>query len=168
MIADVLYNMNLFVDGTGYAGRIKEFKPPKVEPTSQEYLAGGMAGKIDLPMGAVEKLETEFTLTSFSAAVMGQVQVLPGVFPLITARGAILDQGGTQLPVVATMRASKFVSEPDTWKPTEESALKCSASLIYYKLEVNGAVVHEIDPLNMIFISGGADQLAATRGIIGV
>lgn len=169
MIADILYNCNVFVDGAGYAGRTKEIKLPKVEPISQEYLAGGMSAKIDLPMGAVEKLEAEFTLAAFSAQVMGQVQVLPGVYPLLTARGSVLDGGGTQLPAIATMRASKFVSEPDAWKPTEESVLKCSATLIYYKLEVNGAVVHEVDPINMIFISGGgADQLAATRGNLGI
>ena len=31
MIADILYDLNLFVDGRGYAGRVKEIKLPTIK-----------------------------------------------------------------------------------------------------------------------------------------
>jgi len=56
MIADILYDLNLFVDGHSYAGRIKELKLPIIKPKLMGYQAGGMAAEVDVPMGRFEKV----------------------------------------------------------------------------------------------------------------
>ena len=62
-----------------------------------------------------------------------------------------------------TMRGLLTSVDPDTWKPGEEMPLKINMSLRYYKLEIDGAVVYEIDPVNYKAVINGVDQLETTR-----
>ena len=163
MIADVLYDMNLFVDGRGYAGRVKEFKPPVIKPKLLEYRAGGMAAPVDVPMGSFEKLETEATLYSFDQDVMNTMRILPGEQFAFVGRAAMVSDDGTKKPVVVTMRGLLTSVDPGAWKPGDEMPLAIKMSLRYYKLEINGALVYEIDPVNYVAVINGADQLAVTR-----
>ena len=64
MIADVLKNMNLFVDGRGYAGVVDELTPPKLTMKTEEHRAGGMDAPVELDMG-MEKLEASFSLKKY-------------------------------------------------------------------------------------------------------
>jgi P2 family phage contractile tail tube protein len=163
MISDVLYDVNLFVDGRGYAGRIKEFNPPVIEAKTMEYLAGGMAAPVDVPMGMVNKMTFEATIYSFDRDLMQTMRILPGEQFAFTARGAMVSDDGTKKPVVITMRGFLTKVDPGTWKPGEEMPLKISATLRYYRNEINGAIIHEIDPVNCKAIMNGVDQLAVTR-----
>lgn len=54
----VLKNMNLFVDGRGYAGRVDEIKLPKLTLKTEEHRAGGMDIPVELELG-MDKLEAE-------------------------------------------------------------------------------------------------------------
>ena len=36
-------------------------------------------------------------------------------------------------------------------------------SLRYYKLEIDGSLIYEIDPVNYVAVINGVDQLAAAR-----
>ena len=38
----LLKNINLFIDGRGYAGKVDEFDPPKLTIKTEEFRAGGM------------------------------------------------------------------------------------------------------------------------------
>jgi P2 family phage contractile tail tube protein len=163
MIADVLYDMNLFVDGRGYAGRVKEIKLPAIKPKVIAYQAGGMASEIDVPMGRFEKMEAEATLYAFDKDVLNLMRVLPGEQFAFTARGAMVSDDGTKKPVVITMRGILSNVDMDTWKPGDEMPLKITMSLRYYKLEIDGAAVYEIDPVNYKAIVNGTDQLETTR-----
>lgn len=163
MIADILYDMNLFVDGRGYAGRIQEIKLPVIKPKMVQYNAGGMAAEVDVPMGRFEKLESEATLKSFSRDVLNTMRVLPGEQFAWVARGAMVSDDGTKTPVVVTMRGILSEVDMDTWKPGDEMPLKVSMSLRYYKLQIDGNDVYEIDPVNYKAIINGVDQLETTR-----
>ena len=57
----VLKNMNLFVDGRGYAGRIDEIQLPKLTLKTEEHRAGGMDLPVEIDLG-MEKLEAELTI----------------------------------------------------------------------------------------------------------
>lgn len=41
-------------------------------------------------------------------------------------------------------------------------------SLTYYKLEIDGRLLYEIDPLGMKRVVNGVDQLAAQRTALGL
>ena len=163
MIADILYDLNLFVDGRGYAGRIKELKLPTLKPVMQGYKAGGMAAEIDVPMGRFEKLEAEATLLAFDRDVLNTLRILPGEQVAFVARGAKVSDDGAKKGVVVTMRGLLSELDMDTWKPGEEMPLKLKMSLRYYKLEDDGVTVYEIDPINYVAVVNGTDQLAKTR-----
>ena len=60
----VLKNMNLFVDGRGYAGRVDEIKLPKLTLKTEEHRAGGMDIPVELELG-MDKLEAELTISDF-------------------------------------------------------------------------------------------------------
>ena len=51
MIVDILRNVNLFVDGRGYAGRIDECIPPKLTVKTEDFRAGGMDGTVEIDQG---------------------------------------------------------------------------------------------------------------------
>jgi hypothetical protein len=163
MIADILYDLNLFVDGRGYAGRVKEIKLPTIKPKMMGYQAGGMAAEVDVPMGRFEKLEAEATLYAFDKNVLNLMRVLPGEQFAFTARGSKVSDDGTKKPVVVTMRGLLSEVDMDAWKPGDEMPLKLKMSLRYYKLEDDGTVVYEIDPVNYKAVVNGKDQLETTR-----
>ena len=166
-IRHVLANMAAFVNGRGYIGRVTEFTPPKLDPIVREYKAGGMGAEVAIPMGAVEKLEASFTLTGYDPDVLAAFSVVPGNLVPLRFTGAMYDYDGACRPIEITLR-SVLGFEPDAWKPTEASDLKVNAMIHYYKMDVDGRTVHEIDPVNLVAVINGTDQLATMRAALGV
>ena len=168
MITNVIRNINLFVDGRGYAGQIEEITLPKLTPTLQEYKAGGMSAPVDIPMGSHEKMEADFTLKSFDPEVLKLFNVNFGADVAFTARGALQSDNGDTTAVVVSMRGIIKEFDMGTWKAADEVKLKVSMSLRYYKLEHNGSTLIESDPVNMVLMVNGVDQLAETRSALGM
>lgn len=164
---DVLKNINLFVDGRGYAGQVEEFNPPKLKLKTEDFRAGGMDAPVELTMG-LEKLEADFTLISFDSDVLGHFGVAEGFSVPFTMRGALESLDGTVKAVVITLRGKIKEMDPGTWKSGEKPSLKCSLALNYYKLEHDGATIHEIDVENMVRVINGVDALATTRTALGM
>ena len=166
-IQHILSNLSAFVAGKGYLGRVAEFTPPKLTPVVREYKAGGMGAEVSIPMGAVEKLEASFTITGYDPDLFAQFAVVPGRLVPLRFTGAMVDYDGTTRPIEITMRAV-LAFEPDAWKPTEASDLKITAMAHYYKLDIEGRTLVEIDPVNMVAVIDGQDQLQAMRAALGV
>ena len=64
---DVRKNINLFVDGRGYAGQLQEFNPPVLTQKTEEFRGGGMVGPVAIPMG-LEALMASATLIAYDRA----------------------------------------------------------------------------------------------------
>ena len=60
----LLKNMNLFVDGRGYAGRVDEVENPKLSLKTEEHRAGGMDLPVEVELG-MEKLEASLTFSDY-------------------------------------------------------------------------------------------------------
>ena len=86
----------------------------------------------------------------------------------LTFRGAVQDGDGTVRAVVMRMRGIIREADFGTWKPGEKAPLKVMVALRYYKLEIDGEVIYEIDAENMIRIVDGTDQLEAQREALGI
>lgn len=166
-IQHVIANLSAFVAGKGYLGRVAEFTPPKLAPIVREYKAGGMGAEVAIPMGAVEKLECSFTMTGYDPDLFRQFSVVPGRLVQLRFTGAMYDYDGTCRPIEISLRAV-LAFEPDAWKPNEASDLKITAMCHYYRLLVDGATVHEIDPVNLVCIVDSNDQLQTMRQALGV
>lgn len=160
-------NLNLFVDGRGYAGQIEEFNAPKLALKTEEFRAGGMNAPVELTMG-MEKMECDFSLVSYDKDVLSLFGVSEGFTVPFVAREALESMDGTTTPVVHTMRGKIKEIDPGSSKSGDKSSLKISMALVYYKLEHGGAVVQEIDVENMVQNINGKDALAATRTALGI
>ena len=167
MITDVLRDINLFVDGRGYAGKVMEFTLPKLTVKTEEYRAGGMDAPVELDMG-MEKLECDFSLDSIDAETLKLWGLAEGTKPPLTFRGALQDKDGTVRAVVVRTRGQIKEVDWGSWKPGEKATLKFMAAVDYYKLELGGVTIHEIDIENMIRIVNGVDQVAARRDALGI
>ena len=166
-IENVLRDINLFVDGRGYAGKVMEFNLPKLTVKTEEFRAGGMDAPVELDMG-MEKLECDFSLDSVDRDALRLWGLEEGNKPPLTFRGAVQDKDGAVRAVVARTRGQIKEVDYGTWKPGEKATLKFMAAVDYYKLEIDGDTIHEIDVENYIRIVNGTDQVAARRAALGL
>lgn len=160
-------NLNLFVDGRGYAGQIEEFNAPKLSLITEEFRGGGMHTPIEITMG-MEKLETDFSLISYDSAVLSLFGVVEGATVPFVAREALESFDGTVTPVVHTMRGKIKQIDAGTSKAGEKPSLKIAMALTYYKLEHGGSAIQEVDVENMIHAVNGTDTLTGIRGALGI
>lgn len=164
---DVRKNINLFVDGRGYAGQIEELNPPKLALKVEEFRGGGMNAPVDLNMG-MEKMETDFTLVKYDRDVLSLFGLAQGQTVPLVVREALESYDGTVTAVIHTMRGRIVEMDPGTSKAGDKPALMCKLSLQYYKLQHGDTVAQEIDVVNMVHVVNGVDQLAAQRAALGI
>ncbi|MDA3922766.1 MAG: phage major tail tube protein [Salinisphaera sp.] len=164
---DVLKNLNLFVDGRGYAGNIDDYSPPDLSIMVENYRAGGMDASVPLDMG-MEDLETSFNLIAYDRDVLSLFGVAEGNQVPFRARGALESYDGTITQVQHIMRGKITKLARNTWQPGNKPQLGVTMRLDYYREEHGGQVIHEIDVVNMIRIINGTDRLAQIRQAIGI
>lgn len=162
---DVLKNINAFVDGRGYAGKIGEFNEPKLTNVEEDFRAGGMDLPIGITMG-MEKLECDFTLMNYDRAILALYGVKQGNSLPLTFLKALEDLDGNVTQVKYNMRGKIREIDAGTSKPGELPSLKVTCSLTYYKMTHGGQVVHEIDAERMIRVVNGTDMLSAIRAAL--
>lgn len=167
MIPQTLTNFNLFVDGKGYAGLATEVQLPKLKRKTDEHRAGGMDGPVKIGLG-MEAMEAGFTLSGVSKDVLVFFGLADETAFNGTFRGAYKDQKGVVVPVIATYRGMLEEVDPGSWKAGDKAETKYNVALSYYKLEVDSAVVYELDPTNCIRVINGKDEAAAERKAIGM
>lgn len=167
MIDYIIHQYNLFVDGIGFAGKSTDVQLPNIKPMMQEYGEGGMAGKVDIPMGCIEKMEFGCTVNSFHPLLLNHTPITLGQTTRITARATGQDANGAKHAIIARMEG-KLMVEKDPWKTGEAAILKLAQSVDVYQLLIDGIEHEYADPQNMVVRIGGVDQLAIERGILGV
>ncbi|MEJ0003469.1 MAG: phage major tail tube protein [Pararobbsia sp.] len=167
MIPETLANYNLYVDGKGCAGLSTSVTLPKLKIKTDEHRAGGMDAPVKMDLG-MEAMDASFAMASMTREVLNffglsDATAFNGVF-----RGAFKDLQGKTKAVAASFRGMLYEIDSGDWKAGEKAESKFTVALTYYKLEIDGAAVHEIDPLGMVRIINGVDQLAEIRKAIGM
>lgn len=167
MIPETLANLNLFVDGVSFQGDVPSLTLPKLTLKMEEHRPGGMDMPIEIDLG-MEKLEAAFSTTgvrreSLKFFGLADASAFNGTF-----RGAFKGLKGKITPVVVTLRGVLKEVEMGDWKSGEKTEIKHSVAVAYYKLEVDGRQVYEIDALGMKRVINGVDQLAAQRVALGL
>ncbi len=158
---------NFFADGRGYAGKIDELEPPKLGIKTEEYRPGGFDAPIETDMG-MEKLEANFTLLDWDKHVLTYFGLGHNKPVASTVRGAVNNGDGTVNAHVYQLQGMWKEVEQPKLKAGEKLSMKVTIALKYYKLEIDGAVVHEIDVENAVRIINGVDVLAAQREAAGI
>lgn len=164
---DIRKNINLFVDGRGYAGQVEEFNAPKLTLQTEDFRAGGMDAPIKVTMG-MESLDCDFSLKAYDRDVLAMFGVVEGASVPLVVREALESFDGTVTQVERTMRGKITELDEGTSKPGEIPLLKVTLNLTYYKMKHGDRVVHEIDIENMVRTINGVDALAAIRAALGM
>ena len=167
MIVNILKNVNMFVDGRGFAGQVMEVNLPKLTVKMEEHRDGGMDAPAEIDMG-MEKLECDFSTSRIDAGLLRSWGLAPGSLVPITFRAALESEDGTVTAVAASVRGNVKEVDYGTWKPGEKVPLKCAMAVRYYKFEHGGELIHEIDVDNMVRIVNGVDRLAEQRAALGI
>ena len=167
MIPQVLTNCVAFIDGVSLSGEVPSLTLPKLTQKTLDYQGGGMSAPIEFGVG-LEKLESAFTTNGVRRETLKFFGLADQTACNLVFRGAFTGLKGAVTPVVVTMRGGVKEVDMGDWKPTDQAEIKHSIKLTYYKLEIDGHVMYEIDPLNMIQVIDGVDQLAAARSAVGL
>ncbi|HEY0288569.1 MAG TPA: phage major tail tube protein [Pseudomonas sp.] len=167
MIPQTLFNTNLFVDGISFAGDVPELSLPKVSVKTDAYRGGGMDAEIDMDMG-LEKLEASFSTNGVRKEAMKWFGLADGNAFNASFRGSFKGQKGEFTGVIATLRGMLKENDPGSWKAGDKAEFKYSVSVTYYKLEVDGSVMYELDPINSVRVVNGVDQLIQMRTQLGL
>lgn len=167
MIPQTLFNTNMFVDGQSLQGDVPSLSLPKVTVKTEEYRGGGMDAPVGMDMG-LEKLEATFTTNGIRREVLKYFGAFDQTGFNASFRGAFKGQKGTVTAVVATLRGGLREVDPGEWSAGSKAEFKYAVDVTYYKLEIDGRVMFEIDPINCVRVIDGVDQLAAVRSALGL
>ncbi|MBA1195461.1 phage major tail tube protein, partial [Pseudomonas entomophila] len=85
-----------------------------------------------------------------------------------TFRGSFKGQRGATKAVVVTLRGLLKELDMGDWKAGDKAEVKHGIAVAYYKLEVGGELIYEIDPIGMKRVINGTDQLASQRSDLGL
>ncbi|SEQ31879.1 MULTISPECIES: phage major tail tube protein [unclassified Pseudomonas] len=167
MIPETLANMNLFVDGISFQGDVPSLTLPKLTLKTEEHRVGGMDVPVELDMG-MEKQEAGFTTTGVRRESLKMFGLADGSGFNGVFRGAFKSLKGKVTPVIVTLRGLLKEVDMGDWKSGDKAEVKHNVALTYYKLEVDGRLIYEIDALGMKRVINGVDQLAAQRSALGL
>ncbi len=167
MIPEMLSNCVMFLDGVSFSGDVPSMTLPKLSVKSDEYRGGGMSGPIDLPTG-LEKMEAAWTTNGVRKESLKFFALADQTACNVVFRGAFKGQRGTVKAVTVTLRGSLKEVDMGDWKPGDKAEIKHAMAVTYYKLEIDGRVMFEIDFANMVQVINGVDQLAGERTALGL
>jgi len=167
MIPETLANLNLFVDGVSFQADVPSLTLPKLTLKMEEYRPGGMDMPVEMDQG-MEKQEAAFTTTGVRREALKFFGLADGNGFNGTFRGAFKGLKGQINPVVVTLRGTLKEVDMGDWKSGDKAEVKHSVGVTYYKLEVDGRLIYEIDALGMKRVIDGVDQLAAQRAALGL
>ncbi|MBJ9977808.1 phage major tail tube protein [Pseudomonas sp. S75] len=167
MIPETLANLNLFVDGVSFQGDVPSLTLPKLALKMEEYRPGGMDLPVSMDQG-MEKQEAAFTTSGVRRESLKFFGLADGTAFNGTFRGAFKGLKGQINPVIVTLRGALKEVDMGDWKSGDKAEIKHSVALTYYKLEVDGRLVYEIDALGMKRVIDGVDQLASQRAALGL
>lgn len=162
----IIRNINLFVDGRNYAGMADTLTPPVLTRKTEEYRGAGMPAPVDLDMG-LERLETSWVMTDYDEYIVGLWDIDDPVS--LVFRGAACGHSSNVVKsIVLTMRGKINVLDRGEWGAGEKGSTTITAGLTYYKEEIDGKVIHEIDPLAYVQVIRGVDRMEKIRTALAI
>ena len=162
MFPKKIKNFNAFLDGTSFVGRVIEGNLPTLASKNSEYRGGGIEGSVDVDMG-LEKMELGATMSEWDPSIWNNF----GHVRQIVMRAADMGEDNFEArDHVFTVRGRWNKIEPDALKPSEDANIKLMCNVIYFKVELQGRELVEIDVENMVRRINGFDQMASMRAAL--
>ena len=156
MFGNILINFGVYLDGVAYLGTASEVQLPKIAIKTEEWMAAGMSGTVDVDTGKVDKMES---VIKFKGLQTDPIKVLGNKEAPLIIRGNLRNKDGTEKKLIIEMRG--LVKDYDNGTINAESLGETSVtlSLSYYRFSADGEDLIEIDPINNVRSLNGSNQL---------
>lgn len=165
-----LKNMNVYNDGTSYAGVATSVTLPKLTRKMEAFRAGGVAGAIKADFGLDDDaLKVEWTCGGYVKQILQQYGAtdVAGV-QLRFAQAYQRDDTNEVTAVEIVVRGRHSEIDRGESKVGDDTEVKIVTECVYYKESHDGQTVFEIDLVNMIHMVGEIDTMQAIRTAIGL
>lgn len=165
-IPKVIKNMNLIIDGRGFAGLFDEITLPDIEFVIEDHRAGGMDGSAPIELGQ-EAMELSFVASEHSPYHYKLTGLQNQNAVPLTFRAAMVDDTETWPYVIKCSGMIKSLSL-GTIQNGQKNNLEVTMGLRFFELSINSEELMHIDVTNMIRRIGGTDHLQAQREALGL
>lgn len=159
----LLRNCMLWVDRTSKLGQIADITLPVPKVKTEEMRNAGMVKPREVNLG-YEMIETGFKMPGMDPQVLKLFGLRPGVETPLQITGALVDETGETHSAVATVRGFMKEANGGTWKPGDVSENDYTFAVNYYKLEIDGEAVIEMDDFDVSI--GGVSQYGDIRNAL--
>ena len=155
---------NSFLGGTSYFGLVVEATLPSLTLVTEDHRGAGMDQAIAIDMG-MERMTCDISFAEHRSELVTRL----GTKDRLVLRPAQVGEDSFEADsYVFTVGARWTAVEPGKLKQGTLNPLILKGSVDYYRIELNGAELVEIDVVNAVRKIGGADQLASIRKAMGL
>lgn len=165
-----VYDANVYVNNSSKHGQASEITCPDISAIMTDYKALGMIGSAEFFNG-FDKMEASIKWTyPDNDAKKACANFTKPVNLMVRSSKAEYDGGGisSEVPIVIYLSGYPKKHPGGSYKPKEDTEVESSFSVLYYKEEVDGDAIVELDVLNNIYKVGGEDLLAERRQNLGI
>lgn len=166
-----LYNANVYIDGINHAGKSEEVTLPVVKPALVDHIALSMIGKIELPAGLDKMDSLKIKWNSIDPDIIkSTADFYTSRDIMIRSNGDVWMNGSRQSsePVTIFLRGLSMGTPPIEFKHQQSPGIETEFTMSYYKMEINGAVMFEVDYYAQVYIVDGVDLMADYRANLGL
>ena len=150
---------------------VASVKLPDINQIIATVSGAGIAGRIEVPIsGQLEPMETTLNFNAYGFEVARlrapgrhDIELRPAVQNEDKVAGEIVVGGEKHVMVIVPKNLSGATIAPASARETS-----LVAAVRYWAHFIDGAMVHEIDPLNHIFVIDGVDYAAPVRRALGL
>ncbi|WP_104639232.1 phage major tail tube protein [Helicobacter bizzozeronii] len=149
---------NVFIDGNGYSGLLKDFEPPKIEFETLE--ANASIGKYERALPIVKPLSSKITFQAIDSqifSVLSKTQVTKIVIKN-NVSGAEDDGSPKEIQIEATMEGSIKSCELPKAEMGKEVEISLEMSVVTLSYKVDKEEVISYDKANSVLKIDGDDQ----------
>lgn len=165
-----VFDANVYVNNSSKHGQASEITCPDVAFIMNEYKSLGMVGT-SKQFNGIEAMEATIKWTyPDEDAQIALANPLKAVDLMVRSSKAVHDNEGLveEQPVVIYLRGFPTKHQGGAFKAREDVEVESTLAVNYYKLEVDGAEIIEVDAVNNIFKVDGEDLLAERKANLGI
>lgn len=159
----LLRDCTLWADRESKLGQIGDITPPVPAVKMEEMRNSGMIKPRKVAMG-YEAPDFNFKMPGFDPQILKLHGLKPGSETPFMITGAHIDEDGTSHSAVMSIRGKLYRPDHGTWKPGDVAENDYSVSVDYYKLEIDGEPIYEMDDFD--FKVGGVSQYGDIRNAL--
>jgi P2 family phage contractile tail tube protein len=170
MTIQKVFDANVYVGNESKHGQASEVTCPDVNFIMNEYNSLGMFGTAKYVNG-IEAMEASIKWTyPDNEAQKALGSAFKPVDIMVRSSKAVYDNTGLvkEVPVVMYMRGYSTKHSGGSFTPRTDVEIESAIAVNYFKLEVEGEEIIEVDSENNIYNVGGEDQFAARKENLGI